>query len=1367
MMPAAKHGDPQIGVDIHLCVVPPSPSPVPLPTPHTSIVFDPMDYIPFIGATVTVCGMKRAVAGTNAKAIHIPPGFPFAPKIPDTSDEIFMGSATVVADGDPFSFLSVPVLSCQVAGMLSPPRLKKKEKKLMLLPTVTNLAIPTNVFIGGPPTISLMGMAFKFGFAALGRFAKSGAFKWVRKKLFGWMKSGFLKCVILRAEPVDIVTGEVSVEQQDFTLPGRIPIDWVRTYTSNNTRKGACGYGWESPADIRLEVYPGDNSAVFLRPAAAPAPFPELPAAGGNDEAVLELWDGALLSDHGREFRVRTKEDRIYHFDKALAFTNEDGVQEYPINRISDLCGNWLEFERLGRHLMAINESAGRRIEIEIEDGLIRQLGLFVPTAEYRHFFVQYQYDEAANLAAVVDALGNPYTFGYDSHHLTRHTDRNGLSFYYEFDKSGDTWRVVHSWGDGGLYNYCFEYLDELNERRITDSLGNVSLVKLNKNNLPINEIDPLGGVTIFEYDEVGRTTAIVDPDGQRTGYEYDVRGNLIRLSRPDGTAIATEFDPNNRALVITDANGAQWIQHWDERGHLLEKSSPLGSVSRYEYDAKGQLISFLNPRGARAEFFFDVAGNLAGIKDTLGRSTLFAYDLRGNVITKSDPLTRNAIYRFDEKSRLTEACLPSGASISCIYDAEDNLTSYRDGNGAVTQLDYSGQGEVVRWVQADGCSVQYHYDTEERLIGVTNQSDETYRLKRDALGRIIEEIDYWGQPTAYRYTAGGRIIESIDPLQRRVAYETDPLGRILRKTLFEPDAAEEPWEETFDYDANGNLTACANSHIRIERHFDSEGRMLQEKQGENFSIRNEYDEVGNRTSRETQLVHREECIQHRIKYIYDLLDEVVEIKIDNHPPFVMLRDALGQIIAEQLAPTLRRETQYSASGEITGHRLMNEAEALIDIAYSYDAVGNLTERRDAEFGIDQFILDPMGRITQHINPLGRVDFHSPYPKLDRLSTQVVKREVSETVERTRGDWSREGVCAGRIYRFDRAGNLIERQDQSGILLLSWDADQRLAKSTINGTSTVYYYDPLGRRIEKRKHEERTTAFVWDGNALVGDVSSGIGQPLTCAREWVYYPRSFQPIAMLRGATADEDSILYYHNNPNGCPSSLTDGEGKLKWAASYSAFGKTADISVEAVDSPIRLQGQYADLETGLYYNRYRYFEPSIGQFVSQDPLGLNAGPDLYLFGPNINDWIDPLGLTCVYRFHTLSNLSTLLPNITHASWLRQKWVGFMMKFKLYREWRANLHMRGDTRFSPFVSVVTDPNALAHSTDPWAKTITTGLPGMSGVHRAPDLSSFEVAPNRLIGPPANNALSRAETELVTWGNDLGSHMTGTKPNPY
>ena len=653
MMPAAKHGDPQIGVDIHLCVVPPSPSPVPLPTPHTSIVFDPFDYLPILGATVTVCGMKRAIAGTNGKAIHIPPGFPFAPKIPDTSDEIFMGSATVVADGDPFSFLSVPVLSCQIAGMLSPPRLKKKEKKLMLAPTVTNLAIPTSVFVGGPPTISLMGMAFKLGFAALGKFAKSGLFKRMRQKAFGWMKPGFLKCKILRAEPVDITTGEVSVEQLDFTLPGRIPIDWMRTYRSNNARRGACGYGWETPADIRLEVFPQDNSVAFLRPGAAPALFPELPAAGGEDGAVLELWDGALLSDHGSEFRVQTKEDRIYHFEKAEAFTAKDGVLEYPINRISDLCANWLEFERHGLDVTTINESAGRRIEIETEDGLIRQLQLFVPDTGFRQVFVRYRYDDADDLVAVLDALGNPYTFACDNHHLIRHTDRNGLSFYYEFDKSGETWRVVHSWGDGGLFDYRFEYIDLLRERRITDSLGGTTLVMLDERGMPISETDPLGGITVYEYDESGRTSAVTDAANRRTEYHHDEAGNLLRMVRPDGSVVATAFSDQNKPLSITDASGSTWQLHWDDRGLLAGQTTPLGHTSQYEYDDWGQLVVHTNTRGARMELRVDALGNLAEVRDALGHRIRVAHDALGRVQTKQDALGRRTEYRYDTKGLL------------------------------------------------------------------------------------------------------------------------------------------------------------------------------------------------------------------------------------------------------------------------------------------------------------------------------------------------------------------------------------------------------------------------------------------------------------------------------------------------------------------------------------------------------------------------------------------------------------------------------------------------------------------------------------------------------------------------------------------
>jgi len=122
---------------------------------------------------------------------------------------------------------------------------------------------------------------------------------------------------------VDILSGCVSIEQEDFTLPGRIPIQWHRSYKSSNHRNGCCGWGWETPADIRLEVDPSDGHVVLMRPERSPVLFPMFPKSPGDENAVLEYWDGALLSDHGSEYRVRTKEDQVYHFEKSLTRINE------------------------------------------------------------------------------------------------------------------------------------------------------------------------------------------------------------------------------------------------------------------------------------------------------------------------------------------------------------------------------------------------------------------------------------------------------------------------------------------------------------------------------------------------------------------------------------------------------------------------------------------------------------------------------------------------------------------------------------------------------------------------------------------------------------------------------------------------------------------------------------------------------------------------------------------------------------------------------------------------------------------------------------------------------------------------------------
>ena len=94
-------------------------------------------------------------------------------------------------------------------------------------------------------------------------------------------------------------------------------------------------------------------------------------------------------------------------------------------------------------------------------------------------------------------------------------------------------------------------------------------------------------------------------------------------------------------------------------------------------------------------------------------------------------------------------------------------------------------------------------------------------------------------------------------------------------------------------------------------------------------------------------------------------------------------------------------------------------------------------------------------------------------------------------------------------------------------------------------------------------------------------------------------------------------------------------------------------------------------------------------------------------------------------------------------------------------------MHMRGYTKDSPFVSVVRDPEALAMSTDPWAKTIVTGRPGLSGVKRAPDLGKFRSPVSRLYYPRPDNLLSIRETEMLFNGYDLNSYLIGWEKNPF
>jgi RHS repeat-associated protein len=257
-----------------------------------------------------------------------------------------------------------------------------------------------------------------------------------------------------------------------------------------------------------------------------------------------------------------------------------------------------------------------------------------------------------------------------------------------------------------------------------------------------------------------------------------------------------------------------------------------------------------------------------------------------------------------------------------------------------------------------------------------------------------------------------------------------------------------------------------------------------------------------------------------------------------------------------------------------------------------------------------------------------------------------------------------------------------------------WSAFGRLEQLTdARGGRHEYAYDALGRRVGKiavdssgEAGQVPCTWFLWDGDAMVGELRqmpAGLrtgaqwlagspqwwqarqGQDAGQSREvvhearfYVYHPESFEPLAMqVRGPVVDGPSdaaveraaaaeLYYYQNDPNGMPVRLRDGEGSVVWEVHYGVTGGVDHVETRRVDQPLRLQGQYCDEESGLHYNRYRYYDPGTGSFISQDPIGLAGGENPYEFAPNAFTWIDPLGLKgrkTVFRYLSAEDLESL----------------------------------------------------------------------------------------------------------------------------
>ncbi|WP_313005673.1 RHS repeat-associated core domain-containing protein, partial [Pseudomonas sp.] len=216
-----------------------------------------------------------------------------------------------------------------------------------------------------------------------------------------------------------------------------------------------------------------------------------------------------------------------------------------------------------------------------------------------------------------------------------------------------------------------------------------------------------------------------------------------------------------------------------------------------------------------------------------------------------------------------------------------------------------------------------------------------------------------------------------------------------------------------------------------------------------------------------------------------------------------------------------------------------------------------------------------------------------------------------------------------RHYDYDAFGNLIRERRGHGQTLVTeyrYDCQHRLISLTRpDGQTASYQYDAFGRRIRKTV-DGTVTEFFWQGEHLIAESSA------TQYRSFVYEPGTFRPLAMLDGKGPKKACPFYYQLDHLGTPQELTDYSGEIVWSAQYDAYGKVAAVTLageDYLDQPLRFQGQYFDVESGLHYNRHRYYDPRLGRYLTPDPVKLAGGLNQYQYVPNPTGWVDPLGLT------------------------------------------------------------------------------------------------------------------------------------------
>ena len=1040
------------------------------------------------------------------------------------------------------------------------------------------------------------------------------------KGAFNRLKSKIKGC----GDPVDVATGEMFLAETDVSLPGTLPLAFVRRVSSGYRCGWWFGPGWSSTLDQHLEI--GDGEIVFV-----------------TEDGMLLLYRGADAEGRtwfpvsGPRLSLTQEADGTYRVDDPhTGLTRRfaplaDGTAH--ITEIADRNANRVTFEydSTGSPL-AMRHSGGYHLAFTADEGRVTSMRLVGGAEDGSDVLVRgYEYTDG-NLTGVANSSGSTLAFAYDERlRVTSWTDRNGSRYSYAYD---DRDRCVAQRGEAGHLagTFAYEGTDAAWPGcRITTYVttdGSVSRFVVNGESQVVAEIDPLGNTTRTEYDRDHHLLSRTDALGAVTRYENNAVGKPTRVALPNGGLVTVEYDTLQLPVRVGLPDGTFWEHGYDSRGNRVSSTAPDGSHTRFTYDDRGALESVTDPLGATTHVRCDRAGLRVETVSALGERSTRTYDAFGRLSGVTDPLGRTTGLRWTVEGRITQVVAPNGSEESWSYDGEGNCTSHTGPGGARTTFEYGPFDLLKAQTAPDGGRYEFGYDASLRLTDVSNPLGLHWRYTYDSAGRLVAESDFDEQCTVYEHDAVGRVGRRVNPAGQGVDYVYDVMGRLVAKTVGGETT-------TYGHDAMGRLVRATgpDCDLRFER--DRAGRTVVERV-DGRSLVSSYDASGRRVERSTPSGAR-------ARYSYDAVGRTIGLDSSGHV-IEFVNDAAGQEISRLIDGSLRFTQSWGANGRPSEQRWAAGDRLVQSRTYEYGRDGHLTGIADALDGPTALDIDVMGRV-RGIEAGDRRESYV-YDVAGHIASAAWAGYPG--AEGTAGDRAYAGTRLHRAgatrYVYDVAGRVVERRRtrlsrKPDVWRYSWDAEDRLTSVvTPDGAVWRYLYDPLGRRIAKERlgDDGRTvverTDFTWDGAILAEQTTYGPAAPRPVTLTWDHDgPRPLTQTERLTDAATQEEIDSRFFaivTDLVGTPTELIDPQGSVAWRARRTTWGATYVPSKREAYTPLRFPGQYQDFETGLHYNFHRYYDPDTARYTSLDPLGLAPAPNPYGYVTNPWRQIDPLGL-------------------------------------------------------------------------------------------------------------------------------------------